>query len=196
VSSDNDENSWNRSHSPQIEDPSTRLLPKISAKIIVRKNKKPVGTPKSITVDVNDEYEEFRAKLHNIIMTKAELDFLDDYSIHLLASWRTKTSIQGNKKPLQAGDYVDFNKEEDYEGVIMDICGTHNASKIGLDKNILCILALVNIGASGEQENGSTLLEVSTPTHQTVHPFISLTLAIACLFIRRQKVSMRNCSRL
>jgi hypothetical protein len=181
VSSDNDENSWNRS---QIEDPSTRLLPKISAKIIVRKNKKPVGTPKSITVDVNDEYEEFRAKLHNIIMTKAELDFLDDYSIHLLASWRTKTSIQGNKKPLQAGDYVDFNEEEDYEGVIMDIRGTHNASKIGLDKNVLCILALVNIGASGEQENGSTLLEVSTPTHQTVHPFISLTLAIACLFIR------------
>jgi hypothetical protein len=179
MSSDNDENSRNASHFPQIEDSNMRPLPKISARLIVRKNKKPVGTPKSMTVDVNDEYEEFRAKLHDIIMIKADIDFLDNYSIHLLRSWRTKLSIQGTKKPLQLGDYVDFNEEGDYEAMVMDIRGTHNASKTGLDKHVLCILAIVNIqGVSGEQENDSALIEVSTPTSKTVHPFIPLILAI------------------
>jgi hypothetical protein len=81
---------------------------------------------------------------------------------------RFTTLVQGTKKPLQIGDYVDFNDELDYEDVVMEICASHNASKTGLDKNIFCILAMVTVDGSEVQDEDSVVLKLSSPIRKTV----------------------------
>lgn len=143
-------------------------MPKISVRITVRKNKKPFGTPNAATVDVNDDYEAFREKLHDKIIKKVDIDPFGDYSIKLYASWRSKTSVQGAKKPLQVGDFLSFGDEDDYEGIVQEIRATHNSSKTGLDKMVLCILAIVIVDGSGPQDEDPAMLELSSPMRKTV----------------------------
>jgi hypothetical protein len=128
------------------------LLPKISARITVKKNKKQIGSSKSASLDVNDKFYMFRMKLYDIIFKKADVSQFDDHSIKLFAAWKTRSTVQGNKKPLYVNECVDFNDESDYEGVVQEVQATHDASKTGLAKMMLCILADITVDEGERQE--------------------------------------------
>jgi hypothetical protein len=71
---------------------------------------------------------------------------------------------------------MDFNEEEDYSSIITEIRGSHNTTKNGLDKNILCILAAVTTDGTENHDTISAILEQSSLTRKTV--IISLTFLI------------------
>jgi len=124
--------------------------------------------PKAVSLDVNDDFQAFQTRLHEIIFKKLAISDYDEPSVKLYASWKSKTSVQGNKKPIQLSEYVDCNDEDDYEGIVQEIHGTRNASKTGLDKMMLCILADVTVSETGRQEEDTSVLDMSTPKRQTV----------------------------
>ena len=85
---------------------------------MVKKNKKQISTPKFASLNVNDGFKMFQMKLYEIIFKKADINSFDSPSIKLYVSWRTQSSIQGNKEPLHISEYGDFNNESDCEGVV------------------------------------------------------------------------------
>ena len=141
-------------------------------------------------LDFNTEHRPFQAKLLELVLKKADMGLFDlDYSVKFYASWRTKASMQGSKKPPTLSEYLDFNDEDDYEGILGEIRSTYNVSKTGLDKNVLCILAMVTAqsGSSGIQCEDSAILELSSPTRKTVRLRFWMFLTR-----RRRKPSMKS----
>jgi hypothetical protein len=83
--------------------------------------------PKAVSLDVNDDFGTFQTPLHEIIFQKLAISDYDEPSVKLYTSWKRKTSVQGNKKPIQLREYVDCNDEDDYKGIVPEIDGTHDA---------------------------------------------------------------------
>jgi len=51
---------------------------------------------------------------------------------------------------LHISEYVDFNDESDFEGVVQEIQASNNSLKAGFHKIILCILAMVTVDEQEE----------------------------------------------
>src|SRR5436190_21065663 len=94
--------------------PHMHFCQKFRLELLLKRTKSKINTPKSTSLNVN--FRPFRTKLDEIIFKKANVSEFDNPSIKVYASWRTRSSIQGSKKPLPISEYVNFNDELDYEG--------------------------------------------------------------------------------
>lgn len=150
-SGDEDQISRENSLSPTL----APLLPKVSARINVKKNGRLLSAPKNATLDVNVSYMEFKANLTWLVYSiMGELyEPLDDSPVSFLICWRTKVSAN-IKKGVSLTEYCDFNDGGDYESLQQEVRCSHTISeKNGIEKMVLLIVASATIRVQMEGQN-------------------------------------------
>jgi hypothetical protein len=134
-------------------------LPKVQARIHVKKDTNDLKLVKSISMEVPDKYTEFKAKIEKIVATNARVS-IDDHMldagiegpiIRLLCTWKTRT-LPGGKRLPAVSEFVELIDADDYEGLISEIRASHLIQKNGIEKNCIWIIGRVITKSSMSSE--------------------------------------------
>jgi hypothetical protein len=135
-------------------------LPKVQARIHVKKDTNDLKLAKSISMEVPDEYTEFKAKIEKIVATNARVSIddhmfdaeIDGPTIRLLCTWKTRT-LPGGKRLPAVSEFVELVDADDYEGLISEIRASHLIQKNGIEKNCIWIIGRVITKPSTNSES-------------------------------------------
>ena len=127
-------------------------MPKIQARIHVKRGKELHRLVKSLMLDIQIDFEQFKQKIEGIVASNASLP--DDYmfdlnppTIRLFCTWKPRTLTAARRVPM-FNEFVELVGKDDYDVIINDVFSCHHSQKNGIEKNCLYILGSVQIAAT------------------------------------------------
>ena len=137
------------------EDESPEPLPKVLVRITVVKNGSQLPHPKSVTLDPNESFKDFKSKLHYYTCRKLDLeeDLVPDSDISHYISWQRKASANQKSRRHLTNDYSFLQTEEDWEAIVYDIRSCYSTKQKSLDNMLLCVVSKAEISNEMEAPN-------------------------------------------